>query len=131
MRTASRLIATAAAVLTAGLALTACDGPGTDSSSAAGSASSTAGSVSSAPAPAASGKTAPGARASADLLYSDVNGQASASGRHVCAVTGSKVSIILPNTTQQTQVAVTGGVDNGTLDVCGGLDVDPFASSQG
>ncbi|MFG2909540.1 DUF4232 domain-containing protein [Kitasatospora sp. NPDC048286] len=74
---------------------------------------------------------APGAQATADLLYSDVNGQATASGRYVCAVTGSKVSIILPNTTQQVQVAVTGGVDNGTLSVCGDLNVDPFASSRG
>ncbi|MFJ9447752.1 DUF4232 domain-containing protein [Kitasatospora sp. NPDC101235] len=74
---------------------------------------------------------APGAQATAGLLYSDVNGQAASSGRYVCAVTGSKVSIILPNTTQQMQVAVTGGVGNGTLNVCGALNVDPFASSQG
>ncbi|MFJ5922829.1 DUF4232 domain-containing protein [Kitasatospora sp. NPDC092948] len=74
---------------------------------------------------------APGAGATAQLLYSDVNGQATASGRYVCAVTGSKVSIILPDTTQQQQVSVTGGVDNGTLNVCGDLNVDPFASSQG
>ncbi|MFG2915832.1 DUF4232 domain-containing protein [Kitasatospora sp. NPDC048298] len=235
MRTAARLIATAAVALTAGLALTACDGPGAGSE-AAGSAPSAAGSAPSAPAPAASGTTAaassgagassgaasattgggsggsgtaagsksctpadvklsvtgptshaseqqpataiiravntsgrsctlsgfpgvqladdqgkssaidavrhdggpntpvtlaPGAQATADLLYSDVNGQATASGRYVCSVTGSKVSIILPNTTQQVQVAVTGGVDNGTLSVCGDLNVDPFASSRG
>ncbi|MGW3073692.1 MULTISPECIES: DUF4232 domain-containing protein [unclassified Kitasatospora] len=238
MRTAARLIATAAVALTAGLALTACDGPGTGSE-AAGSAPSVAGSAPSAPAPVASGKTAaassgagatsgagssttgsgsgasggsgtaagsksctaadvklsvtgptaraseqqpataiiravntsgrsctlsgfpgvqladdqgksspidavrhdggpntpvtlaPGAQATADLLYSDVNGQATSAGRHVCSVTGSKVSIILPNTTQQVQVAVTGGVDNGTLNVCGDLNVDPFASGRG
>ncbi|MFD7643874.1 DUF4232 domain-containing protein [Kitasatospora sp. NPDC059795] len=74
---------------------------------------------------------APGAQATANLLYSDVNGQASSSGRYVCAVAGSKVSIILPNTTQQTQVAVTGGVDNGTLNVCGDLNVDPFTTGRG
>lgn len=73
---------------------------------------------------------APGAQATAQLLYSDVNSQGSASGRYVCAVTGSKVSIILPNTTTQVKVRVTGGVDNGTLNVCGALNVDAFAGIQ-
>ncbi|WP_165845678.1 DUF4232 domain-containing protein [Streptacidiphilus pinicola] len=73
---------------------------------------------------------APGAQATAQLLYSDVNGQGSASGRYVCAVTGSKVSIILPNTTTQVKVRVTGGVDKGTLNVCGTLNVDAFAGIQ-
>lgn len=73
---------------------------------------------------------APGAQATAQLLYSDVNGQASASGRYVCPVTGSKVQIILPNTTTQVKVRVGGGVDNGTLDVCGDLNVDAFTGLQ-
>ncbi|WP_042382925.1 DUF4232 domain-containing protein [Streptacidiphilus melanogenes] len=73
---------------------------------------------------------AAGATATADLLYSDVNSQGSASGRLVCAVTGSKVAVILPNTTQQVKVPVSGGVDNGTLNVCGELTVDPFAGVQ-
>ncbi|MGW1175187.1 DUF4232 domain-containing protein [Kitasatospora sp. NPDC002543] len=73
---------------------------------------------------------APGAQATADLLYSDLNGQGSASARYVCAVAGSKVSIILPNTTQQVQVPVTGGVDKGVLSVCGDLNVDAFTSGR-
>lgn len=73
----------------------------------------------------------PGALANAELLYSDVNTQGSASGRLVCAVTGSKVSIILPNTTRQVKVPVTGGVDNGTLNVCGDLTVNPFSGVPG
>ncbi|SEL18766.1 DUF4232 domain-containing protein [Streptacidiphilus jiangxiensis] len=69
----------------------------------------------------------PGGLANAELLYSDVNTQGSASGRLVCAVTGSKVAIILPNTTRQVRVPVTGGVDNGTLNVCGDLTVNPLS----
>ncbi|MFC8721751.1 DUF4232 domain-containing protein [Kitasatospora sp. NPDC057198] len=68
----------------------------------------------------------PGKSASAPLIYSDVNTEGSASGRLVCAVQGSKLAVILPDTTQQSQVQVTGGVDNGTLSVCGDLTVGPF-----
>ncbi|WP_042419630.1 DUF4232 domain-containing protein [Streptacidiphilus anmyonensis] len=71
-----------------------------------------------------------GATATAELLYSDVNSEGSASGRLVCGVTGSKVSVILPNTTQQVRVPVSGGVDNGTLNVCGQLTVNPFQGIQ-
>jgi hypothetical protein len=72
----------------------------------------------------------PGSGATASLLYSDVNSQGSPSGRYVCGVTGSRVQVILPDTTQQVKVPVVGGVDNGTLNVCGDLTVDPFAGVQ-
>ncbi|WP_030462019.1 DUF4232 domain-containing protein [Kitasatospora sp. NRRL B-11411] len=71
----------------------------------------------------------PGKSAAAPLIYSDVNLQGSASGRLVCAVQGSKLAVILPDTTQQSQVPVTGGVDNGTLNVCGDLTVGPFETA--
>jgi hypothetical protein len=73
----------------------------------------------------------PGQLANAELLYSDVNTEASPSGRYVCAVQGSKVSVILPDTTQQVQVPVSGGVDHGVISVCGTLTVNPFSGVPG
>ncbi|MFD7732421.1 DUF4232 domain-containing protein [Kitasatospora phosalacinea] len=72
----------------------------------------------------------PGKSADAQLLYSNVNFEGSASGRLVCPVTGSKVSLILPDTTEQVQVPVTGGVDNGTLNVCADFMVRPFEATS-
>ncbi|BAJ26449.1 MULTISPECIES: DUF4232 domain-containing protein [Kitasatospora] len=68
----------------------------------------------------------PGKSAVAQLLYSNVNFEGSASGRLVCPVTGTKVAVILPDTTEQVQVPVSGGVDNGTLNVCTDFTVRPF-----
>ncbi|QKW18030.1 DUF4232 domain-containing protein [Kitasatospora sp. NA04385] len=72
----------------------------------------------------------PGKSAEAHLLFTNVNFEGSASGRLVCPVTGSKVSVILPDTTEQVQVPVTGGVDNGTINVCADFMVGPFAAAS-
>ncbi|MFB7948485.1 DUF4232 domain-containing protein [Kitasatospora phosalacinea] len=72
----------------------------------------------------------PGKSADAQLLFTNVNFEGSASGRLVCPVTGSKVSLILPDTTEQVQVPVTGGVDNGTLNVCADFTVRPFEATS-
>ncbi|MBF9071963.1 DUF4232 domain-containing protein [Streptacidiphilus fuscans] len=70
----------------------------------------------------------PGQSAQADLTFSDINTEGTSSARYVCGVQGSKVQVILPDTTTQKSVPVTGGIDNGTLSVCGTLTVDPFSS---
>ncbi|GLW55519.1 DUF4232 domain-containing protein [Kitasatospora phosalacinea] len=72
----------------------------------------------------------PGKSADAQLLFPNVNFEGSASGRLVCPVTGSKVSLILPDTTEQVQVPVTGGVDNDTLNVCADFTVRPFEATS-
>ncbi|MFC9324394.1 DUF4232 domain-containing protein [Kitasatospora sp. NPDC057015] len=69
--------------------------------------------------------------ANANLQYSNVNAGGSPSGRRVCAVTGGKVQVILPDETQAKQVKVTGGVDDNTLNVCGKLSVQPFQGVPG
>ncbi|MEY9941579.1 DUF4232 domain-containing protein [Streptacidiphilus sp. MAP5-3] len=69
----------------------------------------------------------PGQSAQADLTFSDVNTQGTSSARYVCAVQGSKVQVILPDTTTPKSVPVSGGIDNGVLSVCGSLTVDPFS----
>ncbi|MFC8452235.1 DUF4232 domain-containing protein [Kitasatospora sp. NPDC057223] len=69
--------------------------------------------------------------ANANLEYSDVNTEGSASGRRTCGLTASRAQVILPDETQPKQVKVTGGVDNNTLNICGKLSVQPFQGVPG
>ncbi len=69
--------------------------------------------------------------ANANLEYSDVDSEGSASSRRTCGVTASKAQVILPDETQTKQVRVTGGVDNNTLNICGALKVQPFQGVPG
>ncbi|MCD0485732.1 DUF4232 domain-containing protein [Streptacidiphilus sp. ASG 303] len=82
--------------------------------------------------PATAVRLAPGAKAVARLAYGNVNGEGSASARKVCGVQSAYASVILPDETAVLKVRVRGGVDNGTLDVCGPeIAVSPFEPLAG
>lgn len=72
----------------------------------------------------------PGQGANALLRFDDINTEGSASGEHTCGVQASTVRVILPDTTQVLAAKVEGGVDGGTLNVCGGVRVQPFAAAS-
>ena len=73
----------------------------------------------------------PGQGANALLRFDDINTQGSASGEHTCGVQASTVRVILPDTTKVLAAKVEGGVDGGTLNVCGGsVRVQPFEAAS-
>ncbi len=69
--------------------------------------------------------------ANANLRYRDVDSGGTAAARRVCGVTSGRVQVILPDETRAKQVEASGGVDNGTLTICGRLSVQPFAGVPG
>ena len=72
----------------------------------------------------------PGQGANALLRFDDINTEGSASGEHTCGVQASTVRVILPDTTKVLAAKVEGGVDGGTLNVCGGVRVQPFEAAS-
>ncbi|MFJ6217011.1 DUF4232 domain-containing protein [Streptomyces sp. NPDC092296] len=72
-------------------------------------------------------RLAPGAKAVADLAFSNINREGTASARKVCGVQASYASVILPDERTTVKVKVQGGVDHGVLNVCGReLALRPF-----
>ncbi|MFF7129840.1 MULTISPECIES: DUF4232 domain-containing protein [unclassified Streptomyces] len=62
---------------------------------------------------------APGATATADVLYADLNFEGSQSAREVCGVQASKVEIALPKDVGRTVKVVSGNGSAATFNVCG------------
>ncbi|MFG2123631.1 DUF4232 domain-containing protein [Streptomyces sp. NPDC048710] len=62
---------------------------------------------------------APGATATADVLYADLNFEGSQSAREVCGVQASKVEIALPKDVGRTVKVVSGSGSAATFNVCG------------
>ncbi|MFJ9867589.1 DUF4232 domain-containing protein [Streptomyces sp. NPDC101165] len=62
---------------------------------------------------------APGATATADVLYADLNFEGSQSAREVCGVQASKVEIALPKDVGRTVKVVNGSGSAATFNVCG------------
>lgn len=62
---------------------------------------------------------APGATATADVLYADLNFEGSQSAREVCGVQASKVEIALPKDVGRTVKVVNGSGSAATFSVCG------------
>ncbi|MGW7006463.1 DUF4232 domain-containing protein [Streptomyces sp. NPDC054933] len=64
-------------------------------------------------------KLAPKKAANAALEYDNTNFEGSPSGRFACGVEAHSADVILPNETQTVKAPVSGGIDNGTLNMCG------------